>query len=84
MEKPMTIAEFVEEVSGRELNEWQKEFITAAYEYYKASPNGMVVRWGRGSTKTNILPFLACVFAAYEGKEIKPCVYKYKEENMED
>lgn len=35
-------------------------------------------------TKTNILPFLACVFAAYEGKEIKPCVYKYKEESMED
>jgi len=64
--KPKTIVEYVEKVWGHELSKWQKEYITAAYEYYKASPNGMDVPWARGSAKTNILELLAVVFAAYE------------------
>lgn len=67
--QPMSIVEFVEEVSGRELNEWQKEFITAAYEYYKANHHSMNVPWTRGND-TSILPFLACVFATYEENEL--------------
>lgn len=78
--QPMSIVEFVEEVSGRELNEWQKEYITATYMYYKNNSNGMIMYAVRGSGTTNILPFLAIVFAAYEGKEIKPCTFITKEE----
>ena len=78
--KPKTIVEYLEEVWGHELSEWQKEYVTDAYEYYKASPNGMVIPCGRGSARTNFLAYLAVVFAAYEGKEIKPCHFITKEE----
>lgn len=61
-----SIAEYIKEVSGRELSEWQKEFITATYMYYKNNPNDMIMYTVRGSGTTNILPFLAVVFAAYE------------------
>ena len=40
--EPKTIAEYVEAVWGHKLTKWQKEYITAIYEYYKANPNGMV------------------------------------------
>ena len=70
IKKTKTIVEYIEEVWRHELSTWQKEYITAAYEYYKVSPNGMVVRWARGSVKTNILPLLAVVFAAYEENEL--------------
>lgn len=78
--KPKTIAEYVEAVWGHELSKWQKEFITAAYMYYKNNPNGMIMYAVRGSGTTNILPFLAVAFAAYEGKDIKPCTVITKEE----
>lgn len=41
--QPMSIVEFVEEVSGRELNEWQKEHITNSYMFYKSNPNGRLI-----------------------------------------
>ena len=64
MEKSMTIAEFVEEVSGRELNEWQKEYITNKYMFYKSNPNGRLI--ARGSAKLDIEPWLAILFDIYE------------------
>lgn len=56
--EPITIAEFIEEVSGRELNEWQKEFITKTYMFYKANPNGRLIARG-----------IAKVFDMYEEKK---------------
>ena len=52
--KSKTIAEYVEEVSGRELSEWQKEYITNKYMFYKVNPNGRLV--ARGSVKIDIEP----------------------------
>ena len=66
--KPKTIVEYIEEVSGRNLSEWQKEFITNKYMFYKANPNGRFV--ARGSVKIDIEPWLAAVFAAYEENEL--------------
>lgn len=65
--QPMSIVEFVEEVSGRELNEWQKEHITKKYSFYKANPNGRLI--ARGSAKLDIEPWLAFVFDMYEEKK---------------
>lgn len=64
--KSKTIAEYVEAVWGHELSKWQKEFITSTYMYYKNNPDGMIMYAVRGKGTTNILPFLAVVFAAYE------------------
>lgn len=64
MEKPMTIAEFVEEASGRELSERDKKFVTAKYEFYKANPNGILV--GRGSAKFDTEVWFIIVFNMYE------------------
>lgn len=49
---------------GCGLSEWQKEYITNKYMFYKANPNGRFV--ARGSVKIDNEPWLAFVFAAYE------------------
>lgn len=67
--QPMSIVEFIEEVGGRELNEWQKEFITNKYRFYKANPNGRLI--ARGSAKTDIEPWLAFMFDIYEEEKKK-------------
>lgn len=64
--KPKTIVEYVENVWGHELSKWQKGFITATYMYYKNNPDGMIMYAVRGKGTTDILPFLAVVFAVYE------------------
>lgn len=69
-QKPKTIAEYVEEVWGHDLSKWQKEFITAMYGYYKNNPDGMIMYTVQGKGTTNILPFLAVVFAAYEENKL--------------
>ena len=66
--QPISIAEFVEEASGRELSEWQKEFITNKYMFYKANPNGRLI--ARGSAKLDIEPWLAFMFDIYEEYKI--------------
>ena len=66
--KPKTIVEYIEEVSGRKLSEWQKEFITNKYMFYKTNRNGRLV--ARGSAKLDTEPWLVVVFAAYEENEL--------------
>ena len=66
--RPKTITEYIEEVSGRELSEWQKEFITNKYMFYKTNRNGRLV--ARGSAKLDTEPWLAVMFAAYEENEL--------------
>lgn len=61
--KPMTIAEFVEDASGRELSERDKKFVTAKYEFYKNNPNGILV--GRGSAKFDTETWFIIVFDMY-------------------
>ena len=73
IKKTKTIVEYVEEVSGHELSKWQKEYITAAYEYYKASHHMKSLRMNESWARENyasIMPFLAVVCAAYEENEL--------------
>lgn len=62
--QPMSIVEFIEEVSGRELSERDKKFATAKYEFYKNNPNGVLV--GRGSAKFDTETWFIIVFDMYE------------------
>lgn len=66
--KSKTIAEYIEEVSGRKLSEWEKEFITNKYMFYKTNRNGRLV--ARGSAKLDTEPWLAVVFDMYEEDEL--------------
>ena len=65
---PKTIAEYIEEISGWKLSEWQKEFITNKYMFYKTNRNGRLV--ARGSAKLDTEPWLAVVFDMYEEDEL--------------
>lgn len=69
-QKPKTIDKYVEDVWGHELSKYQRDFITAIYEYHKANPFSTVAPCVLGNSMTNIMPFLAVVFAAYEENEL--------------
>lgn len=67
---PKTIDKYVEDVCGYALSKYQRDFITAIYEYHKANPFSTVAPCVLGNSMTNIMPFLAVVFAAYEENEL--------------